>query len=69
MSEPFREQLKKAIEASELTRYAIAFKASVDNGALSKFIAGKRGLSLDAVDRLVEVLDLELQPRRKRKGE
>jgi transcriptional regulator with XRE-family HTH domain len=65
MSELFRDQLKTAIEASELTRYAIACKAKVDNGALSKFLAGKRGLSLDAVDRLVELLGLELQPRRK----
>jgi DNA transposition AAA+ family ATPase len=68
MSELFRDQLKRSIEASEMTRYAIAFKAQVDNAALSKFMSGKRGLSLDAVDRLVDVLDLELQPRRNRKG-
>ncbi len=50
-----------------MTRYALGVKAGVDQGALSKFAAGKRGLSLAAVDRLVDVLDLELKPRRKRK--
>jgi hypothetical protein len=29
--------------------------------------SGERGMSLDSVDRLMECLDLEIKPRRKRK--
>jgi hypothetical protein len=68
MGESFRDQLRRAIRASDLTAYRLGVLARVDQGSLSKFLAGERGLSLDAVDRIVGVLDLELRPRRKRGG-
>jgi hypothetical protein len=63
----FREQLAQAIRESGLTVYRLGVLARVDQGSLSKFLAGERGLSLDAVDRIVGVLDLELRPRRKQR--
>jgi hypothetical protein len=67
MGEPFRDQLRRAIRASDLTAYRLGVLARVDQGALSKFLSGERGLSMDAVDRLVEALDLELRPRSRRR--
>jgi transcriptional regulator with XRE-family HTH domain len=68
MAESFSDQLRRAIRESGMTGYAIAVKARVDTGALSKFLAGKVGLSLAAIERLVEALDLELRTRGKRRG-
>jgi hypothetical protein len=42
-------------------------RSGVDQAALSRFIAGKSSLNLDTVDKLVDVLGLEVRPRRKRK--
>jgi len=68
MNEPFSEQLRRAILDSGTTRYAIAVKAGVDQGALSKFVAGKRGLSLAAIDKLMDVLGLVIKPRKRKRG-
>lgn len=54
------DQLRRAIEDSGLTRYRIAQDANINESALCKFFHGERGLSLDAVDKLVEVLGLKL---------
>lgn len=59
----FSEQLKLAIESSELTRYRIAKDAGVPQSTLSQFVNGKRSLSLMNIDRICELLDLELVPR------
>ena len=67
MSQTLREQLVREIRDCGLTAYRVAVLSRVDTGALSKFLAGKRGLSLDAVDRIVEALDLELRQRRKQR--
>jgi len=60
MSEPFSEQLRQAIKASGMSAYAVNFAAGVDRGTMSRFLAGKGGLSLATVDRLVAVLGLKL---------
>jgi transcriptional regulator with XRE-family HTH domain len=66
MSEPFTGQLRRAIRESELSRYALSRATGVDQGTLSKFMSGQRGLSLDSVDKLVEVLGLTLTAQKKR---
>jgi hypothetical protein len=63
MSKAFSEQLRRAITADGRSRYAIGKAADVDKASLARFMAGKVGLSLPAIDRLVAVLDLELRPR------
>jgi len=64
------DQMRAAINASELTRYRIAVDAELDHGTLSRFMSCKGGLSIDVLDRLGDVLGLELVKRRrpKRKG-
>jgi plasmid maintenance system antidote protein VapI len=67
MRELFSSILRRAILESGLSRYAISARSGVDQATLSRFIAGKRGLNLDSVDKLVDVLGLEIRPCRKRK--
>ncbi len=58
------DQLRAAIDASEMTRYRIALEAEIDHATLSRFMNGKGGLSVDSMDRLAETLGLELVARR-----
>ena len=67
MAKSFSDVLRQAVRDSELTRYAISVRTGIDQGTLSRFIRGERGMSLDSVDRLMECLELEIRPRRKRK--
>jgi transcriptional regulator with XRE-family HTH domain len=67
MREPLSATLRRTIRESGLSRYAIAVRSGLDQGALSRFVTGKCGLTLDSADKLADALDLELRPRRKRK--
>jgi plasmid maintenance system antidote protein VapI len=58
------EQLRQAIAASELSRYRIAEATEISQSTLSLFCSGKRGLSMDAIDRLVEFFGWEIGPPR-----
>ncbi|MDE2100035.1 MAG: helix-turn-helix transcriptional regulator [Patescibacteria group bacterium] len=69
MGEPFSEKLRRAIRDSELSRYAISARTGIDQGTLSRFMKGERGLSLSAIDKLMDVLGLDIRPRRKRKDD
>ena len=72
MKTKFSDQIRNAVKASGMTRYAISKATGVDASALHKFVHGERGLSLDAIDAIAEVLGLSVateQPKRKqRKG-
>lgn len=61
---PFSEQLRRALAACPLSRYRIAQEARVNQSTLSLFVARKRGLSMQSIDALVELLGLELKPRK-----
>lgn len=70
---PFSEMLRLTIEQSEISRSKICRQTGIDKGALSHFVHGHRGLSLDSVDKLVDCLGLEITTRtkpanKKRKG-
>jgi transcriptional regulator with XRE-family HTH domain len=51
-------QLRQVIEASGMTRSAIAQASGVDLSSISRFMAGERSLYLDSVDKLAAVLSL-----------
>jgi hypothetical protein len=68
MNETFSEQLRNAIEVDPRSLGALSKAADVDKGTLSPFMARKCGMLMPAVDRLVDVLDLELRPRTKREA-
>lgn len=61
---PFSEQLRHALADSPATRYRIAQETGIKQSVLSLFMARKRGLSIQSIDALVEVLGLELRPAR-----
>ena len=60
------DQLRRAIEQSGETRYAIWKATGIDQASLSRFMAGKARLSLDAVDLIAEYLDLSITKNRPR---
>lgn len=57
------DQIRQAIERSGQSRYAICKALDIDQGQLSKFMHGQRGLSLGVLDRLCAYLNLELRSK------
>lgn len=54
------DQIRRAIDESGESRYAIWKATGIDQAALSRFMAGKTGLSLDALDVLADHLRLTI---------
>ena len=54
------DDLRQAVEQSDLTRYAIYKQTGIDQAVLSKFVWGERGMSLESIDKLCECLGLRL---------
>lgn len=66
---PLSEELREAVERSGLSRYSIWQQTGIDQGTLCKFMAGDRGLSIESIDKLAELLGLHIctadaKPRR-----
>ncbi|NLE29403.1 MAG: helix-turn-helix transcriptional regulator [Phycisphaerae bacterium] len=61
------QQIRDAIETGGKTRYRISKETGIDQGQLSKLMAGLSGVSYEALERLAECLDLEIIIRPKRK--
>lgn len=64
----FSDQIRKAVDDSGDSRYAICKAIGIDQGQLSRFMAGKMGLSMVKLDDLAEYLELDIIVRPKRKG-
>ena len=62
----FSDQLRRAVAASGLSRYRIAKLLNVSESLLSRFLAGKGGLSLDTLDPLAGLLDLNVAAGKRR---
>jgi len=54
------DELRDAVEHSGLTRYAIWQATGIDQGTMSKFMAGNRGLSIESIDKLADLLGLHI---------
>ena len=54
------DQVRKAVDQSGMSRYRICQLAEIDQPSMSRFMAGKVGLTLERLDRLAEVLDLRI---------
>ena len=65
MSQTFADQLREAIRACGESRYALAKRTGISQAVLSRFMAGKAGLGLESINTLMDVLELEVRPRRK----
>ncbi len=59
--ERLTEQLRSAIKGADKSVYAIAVEAKIDKSTLSRFLAGKGGLSMDGLDRLGKLLELRIE--------
>jgi len=66
----FSDQLRRAIEQSDLTRYRISKRTGIPQPVLSRFVNHRTGLSMETVDKLCRCLNLRLvaegEPARKR---
>ena len=62
--------IRRAIKASSLTRYAMSKATDIDQAQLSRLMVGKTGLSVASLERLADCLGLEIviRPKRRKKG-
>ena len=61
------DQIRAVVEKSDLSRYRICKETGIDKGAMSRFMSGDVGLSLDSLDRLADLLDLRISTSPKRR--
>lgn len=54
------DELRQAVERSGLSRYSICQQTGIDQGSMSKFLAGERGLGIESIDKLAELLGLHI---------
>ena len=59
----FRDRLANAIQRSPITRYELSKQSGVSESILSRFVNGERGMSLDSIDSICAVLEVELTTR------
>lgn len=59
----FSDQIRRAIDASGVSRYRICKTIGLDQGMMSKFMARKMGLTCKTLDALGDVLGLDVVAR------
>jgi hypothetical protein len=64
---PFSQQIRDAVDASGKSRYAICNEIDLTQGAMSRFMAGKAGLSLEILDRLAPVVGMKITMKKQQK--
>jgi hypothetical protein len=62
------DRVRKAIRDDTRSLRAIAREIDLDPGVLSRFMHGRSGLAIPTLERLVELLNLELVPRERKRG-
>ena len=63
----FSEEVRRAIDGSGLSRYAICKRIGLDQAVMSRFMSGKGMVSLKVLDRLAGSLDLHVTTGKKGK--
>lgn len=61
------DQIRAAVRNSGMSQNAVADRAGIDRGALSKFMTGERGVSMEALEALGVALDLEIRATKRPK--
>ncbi len=55
------DQIRKAIDAGTWSRYAICKSIGLSQSTMSRFMHGQGGLSCEMLDRIADVLDLNIE--------
>ena len=63
----FADEIRTAITESGLSHYRICKETGIDKGAMSRFMSGKVGVTLDALNRIATVLDLHVVTGKKKR--
>ncbi len=53
-------QVRAAVDGSGLSRYRICKETGIGEAAMSRFMSGQGGLSMKALDRVADLLDLNI---------
>jgi hypothetical protein len=63
------DEIRKAIRTSGITRYRLWIETGLDQALLARFMSAKSGLSVESIEKLVDVLGLEIiiQPKTTKK--
>ena len=63
------DEIRRAIKASDKTRYRLSKETSVPQSQLSRLMTGEKGLSFEALERLADALglDIVIQQKKSRK--
>jgi transcriptional regulator with XRE-family HTH domain len=64
----FSDQIRRAVDSSGRSRYAICKAIGLPQSAMSRFMAGNSGLSMDTLDKLAELLGFSVATRPRRKS-
>jgi transcriptional regulator with XRE-family HTH domain len=62
------EQVRRAVEESGMSRYAICKAIGMHESVMSRFMNGKGGLQQDSLDALADLLGLEIRVAKGRGG-
>ena len=54
------EQIRRAVDASGQSRYRICKRLGIAESTMSRFMSGQGGLSMDNLDALADLLDLDI---------
>jgi transcriptional regulator with XRE-family HTH domain len=65
----FSDQIRDAVDASGLSRYAICNAIGISQSTMSRFMHHQGGLSMTSLDRLADLLGLSVTTRYKNKPE
>ena len=65
---PFSEQIRQAIIASGITRYRICKEIGITQPTMTRFMHGKAWLSMPTLDKLADLLNLDIIDGTQRKG-
>ena len=60
---PIYEAMRQAIAASDKSRYRLWQETGISQGHMSEFMAGTKGLSVEALEKLAGCLDMEIVVR------
>lgn len=57
----FTDEIREAVKASGMSRYAICKAIGLDQAVMSRFLHGKSGLGCDTLDKLAVLLNLHIR--------